>query len=225
MQILKKQEMITNFIRQKTLEKTKYFLFGLNQTQLSKTIFPLCEYEKSEIRKIATDNNLPSKSAKESQDICFIKPKNLKDYLFEIVGKKKGDFVDYQTGKKLGEHEGSFQFTVGQRKGIGIAAEIPLYVIKTDTDTNTVFVGEKSQALENTLNLRDIQKAYPFEATSFDVLTKIRYNMPFVKAKVEIFDNKASMIFEEPVYSITPGQAAVWYDINDGHLLGGGWII
>lgn len=203
-----------------------YFLFSLTQEQFSKTMFPLYEYEKAQIREIAEKYDLPSKSAKDSQDICFIpKPKTLKDYLFETIGKKKGDFIDISTGKKLGEHDGCFQYTIGQRKGIGIAAENPLYTVKLDIKTNTVYVGEKDKAYGTKLTLRDCHKTYPFEENSFDVITKIRYNMPFVKAHVEIKDNETIMTFPEPVYSITPGQAAVWYDMNDGHLLGGGWIV
>ena len=203
-----------------------YFLFSLTQEQFSKTLFPLCEYEKAEIREFAEKYDLPSKSAKDSQDICFIpKPKILKDYLFEIIGKRKGDFIEIQSGKKLGEHDGCYQYTIGQRKGIGIAAENPLYVVKIDADSNTVYVGEKDKAYDTKLLLKDVKKTYPFEETSFDVMTKIRYNMPFVKAHVEISGNNAVMTFPEPVYSVTPGQAAVWYDLDNGHLLGGGWII
>ena len=202
-----------------------YFLFSLTQEQFTKTLFPLSEYEKSQIREIAEKFDLPSKSAKDSQDICFIpKPKLLKDYLYEKFGKKQGNFIDITTGKKLGSHDGCYQYTIGQRKGIGIAAENPLYVVKIDMNTNTVYVGEKNKAYGTELKLKDVHKTYPFEENSFDVITKIRYNMPFVKAHVEITGNEAKMIFPEPVYSITPGQAAVWYDKNDGHLKGGGWI-
>ncbi len=202
-----------------------YFLFSITQEQFSKTLFPLYEYEKAQIREIAEKYDLPSKSAKDSQDICFIpKPKTLKDYLYETIGKNTGDFIDISTGKKLGEHDGCYQYTIGQRKGIGIAAEYPLYVVKINMDTNTVYVGKKEQAFGTKLILKNVQKTYPFEENSFDVVTKIRYNMPFVNAHVDISGNSATMTFPEPVYSITPGQAAVWYDKNDGHLLGGGWI-
>lgn len=202
-----------------------YFLFTMTQEQFSKTLFPLCEFEKHEIREIAEKYDLPSKSAKDSQDICFIpKPKTLKEYLFETIGKKRGDFIDITTGKKLGEHDGCYQYTIGQRKGIGIAAENPLYVVKIDINTNTVYVGEKDKAYGTRLLLKDVKKTYPFEENSFDVITKIRYNMPFVDAHVEIVGTTAIMTFPEPVYSITPGQAAVWYDKISGHLLGGGWI-
>lgn len=204
-----------------------YFLFSLNQEQFSKTLFPLYEYEKSQIRQIAEENDLPSKSAKDSQDICFIqKPKTLKDYLFETIGKKNGDFIDIETGKKLGEHSGCYQYTIGQRKGLDIGGtQDPLYVIKIDSNTNTVYVGEKKNAYKSTLKLENSHKTFPFEGNSFDVMTKIRYNMPFVKAHVELSGDTAVMTFEEPVYSVTPGQAAVWYDLEHGYLLGGGWIV
>lgn len=204
-----------------------YFLFSLTQEQFSKTLFPLYEYAKSEIREIAEKYDLPSKSAKDSQDICFIpKPKTLKDYLFETIGKKKGDFINVETGKKCGEHEGCFQYTIGQRKGLDIGGTPnPLYVVKIDASTNDVFVGEKDKAYGLELKLKNVHKTYPFEENSFDVMTKIRYNMPFVKAHVEVCGDEATMTFPEPVYSITPGQIAVWYDLNDGHLLGGGWIV
>ncbi len=203
-----------------------YFLFSLTQEQFSKTLFPLYEYSKSEIREIAEKYDLPSKSAKDSQDICFIpKPKTLKEYLFETIGQRKGNFIDISTGKKLGEHDGCYQYTIGQRKGIGIAAENPLYVVKIDIKTNTVYVGEKDKAYGTKLILKDVHKTYPFKENSFDVITKIRYNMPFVEAHVDITEEKTTMTFPEPVYSITPGQAAVWYDKKNGHLLGGGWIV
>lgn len=203
-----------------------YFLFSLTQDQLSKTIFPLSQYVKAEIRQIAIENNLPSKDSKESQDICFIeKPKTLKEYLIEEFGEKTGDFIDIKTGKKLGEHQGFFHYTIGQRKGIGIAAETPLYVIKVDSEKNIVYLGKKDKAWKMDLKLRDIKKAYPFEGEEFEVMTKIRYNMDFVSAKVKIKGTEGVMEFHEPVYSITPGQAAVFYDKNDGHLLGGGWIV
>ena len=98
-----------------------YFLFNLNQYQLSKTIFPLADYLKDEIRDIAIKYDLPPKSAKDSQDICFIpKSVNLKNYLLSKFGEKKGDFVDIKSGKKLGEHNGCMQYTQGQRKGKSI---------------------------------------------------------------------------------------------------------
>lgn len=201
-----------------------YFLHSLNQEQFEKTVFPLYEYDKSEIREIAQENNIPSKSQKDSQDICFIKPETLKEYLSKILGERKGDFIHIKTGKKLGEHSGYYQYTIGQRKGIGIAYQEPLYVIKMDAKTNTVYVGEKPEAYGMSLKLKDLTFVYPFEKKSFDIYTKIRYNMDKVKAHVEIGE-EIIMTFNEPIYSITQGQIAVFYSLEDGHLIGGGEIV
>lgn len=193
-----------------------YFLFMLGEDKLKKTLFPLSKYRKSEVRALAEKYDLPPKSSKESQDICFIKaPMTTKKYLNNAFGSKKGDFVEKSTGKVLGHHDGFWQYTIGQRKGIGIAAPYPLYVIEIDSQTNTVYVGSKDDLFTKELILKDVNWSGEFEA-----LVKIRYNMQAVKAKV----NGARIIFEEPVSAVTKGQACVLYDINDGHLLGGAWI-
>ena len=201
-----------------------YFLFQLNQAQLSKTLFPLFEYEKAEIREIALKNNLPSKSSKESQDICFIqKPMTTKKYLLERIKPQQGNFVEISTGKILGRHEGYFQYTIGQRKGIGIAAPEPLYVIDIDAEQNIVYVGNKEATYKDELTLKDFNSSYPIENNEFDALVKIRYNMKPVKAHVTINDT-VNIKFIEPVNSIAKGQACVLYDINDRHLIGGSFI-
>lgn len=202
-----------------------YFLYRLGQKELSKTIFPLYKYEKSQVRQLAYDYDLPPKSSKESQDICFIqKPNTTKKYLIEKFGHHKGDFIEISTGKKLGEHAGHYQYTIGQRKGIGIAAPYPLYVIDIDSEKNIVYLGKREDDFRSTLVLKDMNFSYPQEKTEFDALVKIRYNMPSKKAKVKICEDKTEIKFYEPVNSITTGQAGVIYDINDGHLIGGGWV-
>jgi tRNA-specific 2-thiouridylase len=122
-----------------------YFLFLLEQKHLEKTLFPLSEYSKSEVRKLAEKYDLPPKSAKESQDICFIKaPMTTKKYLNNTFNPEKGPFVDKNTGKILGYHEGYWQYTIGQRKGIGLAAPEALYVTGIDSTKKTVYVGYKN---------------------------------------------------------------------------------
>lgn len=201
-----------------------YFLFQLNQNQLSRTLFPLYSYEKSDIRKIALENNLPSKSSKESQDICFIqKPMTTKKYLLERINPKKGDFIDISSGKILGKHDGYFQYTIGQRKGIGIAAPEPLYVVGIDAEKNIVYIGNKEATYQNLLELDNLNYSYPINKNEFDALVKIRYNMQPVKAHISIKD-RAVIQFENPINSIAKGQACVLYDINDGHLIGGAFI-
>jgi len=202
-----------------------YFLYRLTQKQLSKTVFPLSDLEKEKVRQIAYDYNLPSKSSKESQDICFIqKPMTTKKYLTDKFGERKGDFIDILTGKKWGEHKGCYQYTIGQRRGIGIAAPYPLYVIDIDAAKNIVYVGREEDNYKTNLKITDLNFVYEPTQKEFDALVKIRYNMPHKKAHIYLCQDCANIEFYEPINSITRGQAGVIYDLNDGHLIGGGWI-
>ena len=202
-----------------------YFLYRLGQKQLSKTVFPLYEYEKSQVKQIAIDYDLPSKSSKESQDICFIqKPNTTKKYLIDKFGEKTGDFIEIPTGKKLGTHKGHYLYTIGQRKGIGIAAPYPLYVINIDAEKNIVYLGKREDDFRTKLVIENLNFSYPILKENFDALVKIRYNMPAKKAKVKLIDDKIEIEFYEPINSITSGQAGVIYDLEDGHLIGGGTV-
>lgn len=202
-----------------------YFLYRLQQKQLSKTIFPLFNYKKSEIKKIATKYNLPPKDSKESQDICFIqKPETTKSFLKNNIGDMEGTFVEYSTGKILGKHNGCYNYTIGQRRGIGIAAEHPLYVIDIDANKNIVYVGKEEENFKNSINITNINLSYPIKNNEFEAWVKIRYNMPHKKAFVKISENNASIDFIEPVNSVTKGQSAVIYNLEDKHLIGGGFI-
>lgn len=203
-----------------------YFLYRLGQKELSKTVFPLFRYRKEEVRKMAFEFDLPPKSAKDSQDICFIqKPLTTKKYLIEKFGYRKGDFIDYNSGKKLGEHDGCYQYTIGQRKGIGIAAAYPLYVIDIDSEKNVVYLGKSEDNFRSELVVSDLKLSYPVEKSEFEAMVKIRYNMQAQKALVKINDDSAKIVFENPVSSITSGQAGVFYNLEDGHLIGGGRVI
>lgn len=202
-----------------------YFLFTLTQEQLSKTLFPLSDYKKSDVKELAEKYDLPPKSAKESQDICFIKaPMTAKKYLNSLFETKFGNFIEKTTGKVLGKHNGFWQFTIGQRKGIGIAAPEPLYVVDIDANNNVVYVDNQQELYSNSLFLNKTYWSYEQGADKFEVLVKIRYNMQAVKAKVNLNAESSLVQFEEPVSAITKGQACVFYDIQDGHLLGGGFI-
>lgn len=203
----------------------QYYLFELNQKHLQKIMFPLAGYTKDDIRQIALENDLPSKSSKESQDICFItKPMTTKKYIEEMFGAQKGDFILAKTGEKIGTHNGFYQYTIGQRKGIGIAYEKPLYVTGLDAQKNTVYVGTKEELFQKSLKIKDIKFQYPFDEKEFDAMVKIRYNMASQKARIKITHPTAEIVFYEPIASITKGQAAVFYDLKDRHLIGGGWI-
>lgn len=202
-----------------------YYLFELNQEQLSRTMFPLSGLEKTEIREIATQNNLPSKSSKESQDICFIpKPMTTKKYLFEKFGEKTGDFILQSNGQKMGKHNGAWQFTIGQRKGIGIAYQEPLYVVGVDVENNIVYVDIKEKLYSNSLKVSDIKFQSGKVIENFEAQIKVRYNMPKENAKISKSDSGYVVDFEQPISAVTKGQALVIYDKNNGHLIGGGWI-
>ena len=202
-----------------------YFLFMLEQEHLKKTLFPLSEYTKSEVRKLAYDNDLPSKSSKESQDICFIQsPMTTKKYLNSLIPPLKGYFVEESTGKKLGEHTGFWQFTIGQRKGIGLAAPEALYVTSIDAATNTVYVGYKDKLFSDKLFLKNVNWNYPINKQKFESMVKIRYNMKAVPAEVEILGSDAVVAFPQRVSAVAAGQACVIYDKQDGHLIGGAFI-
>lgn len=202
-----------------------YFLYRLGQKQLSKTVFPLYHYEKSEVKQMAVEFDLPPKDSKESQDICFIqKPDTTKSYLIDKFGTQKGDFIDILTDKKWGEHTGCYQYTIGQRKGIGIAAPYPLYVIDIDPVKNIVYVGREEDNYKKIVKIVDLNLTYIPQKSEFDAWVKIRYNMPHKKAHVRLYDDFADIEFEEPVNSVTCGQSGVIYDLNDKNLIGGGIV-
>lgn len=203
-----------------------YFLFMLDQKRLARTLFPLSGLKKEDIRKIAIDNDLPSKSSKESQDICFIKPPlTTKKYLNNIFTPKEGVFIEKTTGKILGKHDGFWQYTIGQRKGIGLAAPEALYVVDIDACNNIVYVGYKESLFVDNLELDNFNWSYPNEFQKFDALAKIRYNMQAVPCSVIVKEQNNLLIkFSKKVSAIAKGQACVLYAKDDGHLLGGGFI-
>lgn len=202
-----------------------YFLYNIPQNVLSKTIFPLSSFEsKDEIRKIAFDNDLPSKSAKDSQDVCFIQNTTSSKYIENVIEHKKGDFILVSTGEKLGIHNGAAKYTSGQRKGIGIAYKEPLYVINIDVKKNIVYVGTKQDTYSNNVSITDINLHDNRYQNTFRAMVKIRYNMQAKPANIVLNQNDAVINFDEPVSGIAKGQAAVFYSSNDGHLIGGGTI-
>lgn len=202
-----------------------YFLFTLGQNQLAKTLFPLADLKKSYVKHIAIENNLPCKSSKESQDICFIRPPlTTKKYLNNLFKEKQGVFIEKSTGKILGKHNGFWQYTIGQRKGIGLAAPEALYVIDIDAENNIVYVGYHDMLFSDKILIKNMYFSYAVEKKNFNALVKIRYNMKPVLAAVSISENNIAIHFNEPVSAVAKGQACVLYDENDGHLIGGGFI-
>ena len=203
-----------------------YFLYALTQEQLSKTIFPLSDLTKDEIREIASSNNLPTKSAKESQDICFIqKPLTTGEFISNCFEEKKGDIKLFPSGKKLGEHNGYYRFTLGQRKGLKVAYTEPLYVKDIDVETNSVYLAVKKDTMINKIRVSQINFFDEIGETEFRAKVKIRYNMPEKEAQISVQSGFAEIILDEPVLIQSKGQIAVVYDLIDGHIILGGTIL
>ncbi len=214
-----------------TNKDQSYMLWGLNQEQLSRTVFPLADFTKEEVRAIAIEANLCVADKPESQDICFVSNgMTNSDYLTKILGEKLGDIVKVDSGEVLGRHNGSFNYTYGQRKGLGIAYSEPLYVIKIDPVANIVYVGTRDKMFGQKAYAKDRNIISKINSNTFNAMVKVRYNMEAVPATVSLtdeFDGTGIEIeFHEPVSAITPGQATAFYDFETGQeLIGGAWIV
>lgn len=205
-----------------------YALWGISQKNLSRTIFPLGDLEKSEIKKIAIDrgyDNLVKKS--ESYEICFVPDNNYRDFLKHRVDNindkvKKGDFID-ENGEIVGKHEGYPFYTIGQRKGLGLALGYPVYVTEINKTKNEVTVGTFNELQRDGMYV-DKLNFMKFDSINgrMNSITKIRYNDKGSRAVLEQIDNSIKVFFGNGVNAITPGQAAVFYDGKD--VIGGGWI-
>jgi tRNA-specific 2-thiouridylase len=204
-----------------------YFLFSTTQEQLDYLRFPLGEIEKEETRKIANKLNLNVADKPDSQDICFVPNGDYSSVIkkFRPESFKPGDILDL-TGKKLGEHEGIINYTVGQRKGIKISSKDGLYVVNIDADNNKIIVGPKESLIIQNIELRDLNVLGSDKEFNNHVLIKVRSTGKLLKAKVNIKNNSAKVNIVDGEAGISPGQACVFYskdNIGD-KLLGGGWI-
>ena len=202
-----------------------YFLSALTQEQLSRALMPLGGFTKDQVRAMARRFKLRTADKLESQELCFVADDNYRRFLKERVPEKihEGDIVD-KDGNVLGTHQGIPFYTVGQRRGLGIAASSPLYVTQVDAQNNTIVVGAPADLLRRTMlveriNLISIQQFdEPIRA-----LVKVRSRDEGALATIRpLSETEAKVIFDEPRRAITPGQASVFYD---GDLvIGGGWI-
>jgi len=207
-----------------------YALFGVARKDLSRILLPLGEHIKNEVRQIAREMNLPIHDKAESQEICFIPDDDYVRFLAERAPElcRPGPVVDTQ-GRQLGEHQGIFRYTVGQRRGLGIALGEPAYVVRLDADSNTVVLGSDEDLLSDRLVAEQVNWLIdPIPDEPFPAIVQIRYNHRGAAAEVKpLIDQngqvtRVEVTFEKPVRAITPGQAAVFYD--DQTVLGGGWI-
>ena len=226
---LVKEKDIFKIVRPKDLKKDQTFmLWGLTQEVLSKTIFPLGDLTKEEVREVAREGNLSVADKEESQDICFVSDKEgTQGFLGKFLDKKEGFIIENKTGNVIGTHEGTHNYTIGQRKGLGIAYSEPLYVVDLDIEKNLVYAGTKEELEGYELIAKDVNWIFPVELQLItSVRAKIRYNSKTSPAKVSVLENnQIKVTFDEPQSAITPGQSVVLYDETDQILLGGGWII
>ena len=211
----------------KGLDETKdqsYVLSGLTQEQLQSTLLPIGAMEKSHVRQIARDNNLPTADKQDSQDLCFLAGDDYRHFIRRVAPEisTPGKMVD-TTGRILGEHTGLPDYTIGQRKGLGAIQE-PYYVLRKDVETNTLVIGRKEDLGSDTLFIQKMNwiTGTP-ENLSGDVTVKIRYKAPAQPAVIDFRENGSLCVkFDKPLRDITPGQQAVLYE-NDT-CLGGGLI-
>lgn len=216
------------YLLKKAIDHTKdqsYVLYSLTQHQLAHTIFPLGEMTKAQARELAENIGFVNARKHDSQDICFIPDGDYVSFISQITGEKfpKGNFIDLD-GNILGTHEGIIKYTIGQRKGLGIALGEPMYVCSKDIQNNTVALGRNSDLFSTILTANNINLIACEKINNpIHIKAKIRYNQQEQPATVEQIDeNRIRVIFDEPQRAITKGQSVVLYD---GDIVVGGGII
>ena len=201
-----------------------YFLYDLSQEVLATVLFPLGEQTKTETRRIATEFGLSVADKPDSQDLCLVESHgSMRDFLNKYISEKEGEIVDL-SGKVLGKHQGIHHYTIGQRKGLGIAAADPLYVVKLDPVMNRVIVGDRESAGSLDCSVTRLNWVSITEPTApIRCEVQVRYrSSPVVVSVIPLEGDRVKLVFDEPQFGITPGQAAVFYD---GEMLLGGGII
>lgn len=220
------------WLLRRPVDETKdqtYFLFGLTQEQLSRTLFPLGEMRKTEVRELARQHGLVIAEKPDSQEICFIPGGDYKRFIDayleeqgEALPDTAGELVT-SSGEVVAAHGGIHNFTVGQRKGLGVATGSPLYVIQVAPDKNQVVVGGEEELYTRTMRVRELNWiAIPELRDRLRVSAKIRHKHQPAPATLEPRGDEVLVTFDEPQRAVTPGQAAVFYDGDI--VVGGGWI-
>jgi tRNA-specific 2-thiouridylase len=216
------------YLLKKGIDENKdqtYMLYVLNQEQLSRTLFPLSKFNKTEIRKKAKELGFSIHNKAESQEICFVPDDDYGRFLDKNYPEisKEGPILDDE-GNEVGRHNGISNYTIGQRRGLGIALGYPIYVTEIDAERNAVIVGKNDKVFSKGLIAEDIN-IIPFDNIDgrIEVSAQIRYNSEAVKAFIEqINDNTIKVEFENDQRAVTPGQSVVFY--LDDIVLGGGII-
>ncbi len=206
-----------------------YMLYGLTQEQLSRTLMPLGKLSKAEVRKIAADAGLSVAQKQDSQEICFVTEGSYADYIEndpELEAPGSGNFVT-EDGRILGKHKGIIHYTVGQRRGLGIAFGVPMYVKRINAAANEVVLGEESSLYSSEIRCRDVNfQSIPdiLPGETINARVKIRYHHEGEQASItRDGEDSVRILFDRPVRAATPGQSAVFYD-KDNCVIGGGKI-
>lgn len=207
-----------------------YFLWTLTPEQLKYCLFPIGDYLKPDVRKLAKKFGLPNHAKKDSQGVCFIGPLDMKEFLKKYIKPKKGKIIylpirtnrpiDNRAGKMMGSHDGIYYYTIGQRHGLDIKAGAgPYYVIGKDIKNNIIYVGDDASAISDSAKISDINWISPVNLPAkFDV--RVRYRAPLHKA---MLSKDGKLKFSKPERAVTSGQSAVFY--SRGQLIGGGIIL
>ena len=197
-------------------KEQSYFLHRLSQSHLTRSIFPLGDITKVEARKMAHGMNLPTREEPESQEVCFIPENDYRLFLENREGrdiKKEGDVIN-PSGRKVGEHSGTYGFTVGQRHGLGIASSHPYYVMELRPEENQVIIGRKEDLFSTSVYADSFNwiNGLPSE-NNLKVTAKIRYRHDVAPGLLEVISSdKVRLEFNKPQWAVTPGQALVCYD-------------
>ena len=217
------------WLLKKSLDESKdqsYVLYSLTQEQLAHTRLPLGAMHKSETRRIAEEQGFYNADKPDSQDICFVPDGDYAGFIARFTGHdcSAGDFVD-EEGHVLGRHKGIVHYTVGQRKGLGIAADAPLYVKQIDAASNRVVLSGNESLFSRELTANDFNWiAYDVPPRELCATARVRYHQREQAATVTVLgDGRVHLVFDEPQRAITPGQAVVLYDGDT--VLGGGTIL
>ena len=218
---IKNQNGVYSLFTAESREKDQtYFLYALTQEKLSKILMPLGEYDKDSVRELAREFNLPVWKKKDSQDICFIPKGDKNAYLKKFLDDAPGDFLD-TAGNVIGKHNGIFNYTYGQRKGLGAFGK-PMFVLSINPDNNSITLGESGQEFSKSFMIEDVNLMADL-GESFTCSCKVRYSTNSLPCSVVRVGENLKVTLLSPARSITPGQACVFYDGE--RLLGGGTIV
>ena len=219
--------------RGRNLQKDQsYFLWELTQDQLSRSMFPLGEMSKPEVREVAREHSLAVAEKSESQEICFVPDGNYAGFIDRYLEAEdaserlpgEGEIIN-SNGEVMGHHNGIHHYTIGQRRGIGIARQQPLYVINIEALNNRVIVGNQDELLGQKFTAAGVNWiAFDVPTAPVRAEVRVRYRHTAAPATITLLDdNRVRVTFDEPQRAITPGQATVFY--RGDEVLGGGWIV